>query len=114
MSFKIKQRELDEMTDRIAFDAENWQDVAWILSDYLPLDIFDAVADWDVVTNSANALGEWEISLSDDWSLFMDKTGREWMLCTCGQLDCRDLTYAGETHIAPQQLVDKFGPITRA
>lgn len=51
MSFKIKQRDLDTMTDRIANECANWEDVVWILADYLPYDVLEAIAVWDEVNS---------------------------------------------------------------
>ena len=134
MSFKIKQRELNEMTERIGNECADWQDVADVLIDYLPLSILDAVYDWDETNSDSkececitcrpdlygedlgdvDAVADWEIELSDDWSKFNDNVNREWVRCSCGRLDCREIGIGDEQHITAEKLVELFGPITKA
>lgn len=114
MSFKIKQRELDEMTDRIANECADWDDVVWVLTDYLPLSVLDAVCDWDEV----NLVGDCDLEdlgIAPGLAEFTDGLGWLWSKCECGQfdrIDDDDDLNDEESHVSAAYLMTR-GPIRR-
>lgn len=77
MAYKIKRFEVDQMTDRIANECADWEDVVWILADYLPYDVLEAIAVWDEVNSDDMTIQN--ISDIEAGCILADKYGVEWL-----------------------------------